>query len=128
MAAKVLDASAVAAMAFLEPTAGAVLERVRNYEWLAPSLLKFEMANICARKIRAMPENRDILIAQHRNTMTAPVSYTEVDYDEVVLLAGLYRLTAYDASYLWLAKDCNCELVTLDQGLADAFAKMERQR
>jgi predicted nucleic acid-binding protein len=124
---KVLDASAVASMAFLEPTAGAIQQRVRDCEWLAPSLLKFELANICARKIRAMPQNRDTLIAQHRSTLMAPVSYTDVNHEEAVLLAELYRLTAYDASYLWLAKDRSCELVTLDEDLAKAFQKMERQ-
>jgi predicted nucleic acid-binding protein len=34
------------------------------------------------------------------------------------------KLTAYDASYLWLAKHLNCELVTLDGKLEDAAGSL----
>jgi predicted nucleic acid-binding protein len=39
-----------------------------------------------------------------------------------VLLAEHNELTAYDASYLWLARRLEAELVTLDQGLEDAWS------
>ncbi len=38
-------------------------------------------------------------------------------------LATETGLTAYDASYLWLARQLGAELVTLDQQLARAAAK-----
>jgi len=40
--------------------------------------------------------------------------------EEVVELAELEALTAYDAAYLWLSRALGCELVTLDQALAAA--------
>ena len=47
-----------------------------------------------------------------------------VDPAGVVRLARSTGLTAYDASYLWLARDLGAELVTLDQRLARDAAKL----
>jgi len=47
------------------------------------------------------------------------IDFVEMDFTEVVLLAERYGLTAYDASYLWLARQL-AELVTLDQDLEKA--------
>jgi predicted nucleic acid-binding protein len=44
----------------------------------------------------------------------------EVDPVATLTLAEQFNLTAYDASYLWLARQLNIELVTLDQRLARA--------
>jgi predicted nucleic acid-binding protein len=45
-----------------------------------------------------------------------------VDHDQTAGLALETGLTAYDASYLWLARRLGAELVTLDKAL-DAAAK-----
>jgi predicted nucleic acid-binding protein len=47
----------------------------------------------------------------------------EVRFREVLELAESEGITAYDASYLWLARLLNLELVTLDGGLATAAAR-----
>jgi len=39
---------------------------------------------------------------------------------QVLTLAALSNLTAYDASYLWLARQRSLPLVTLDRALARA--------
>jgi predicted nucleic acid-binding protein len=43
-----------------------------------------------------------------------------VDHGGVIALAEQTGLTAYDASYLWVARHVNGPLVTLDDQLADA--------
>ena len=50
------------------------------------------------------------------------VEEVAVDYDEALDLAAATGLTAYDASYLWLARQLGAELVTLDRQLAKAEA------
>ncbi len=45
-----------------------------------------------------------------------------VDHDGALELAAATGLTAYDASYLWLARQLGAELVTLDRQLARAAA------
>ena len=50
------------------------------------------------------------------------IESVEVDHAEVVLLAERNEITAYDATYLWLARRLEAELVTLDQRLEDAWS------
>jgi predicted nucleic acid-binding protein len=50
------------------------------------------------------------------------IASVEVDHAEVVLLAERNGLTAYDASYLWLARRLEVELVTLDQSLEETWS------
>ena len=45
------------------------------------------------------------------------VKLMEVDPVGVLEAAHMFRLSAYDASYLWLARNFDCELVTLDARL-----------
>ena len=47
-----------------------------------------------------------------------------VDHDETLEAATATGLTAYDASYLWLARQLGAELVTLDSQLAKAEAAL----
>lgn len=49
-----------------------------------------------------------------------------MDHAAVLDLAEATGLTAYDASYLWLARSLDGELVTLDRKLAGALQKSER--
>jgi predicted nucleic acid-binding protein len=46
------------------------------------------------------------------------VNTVAVDHAAVPDLAEATGLTAYDASYLWLARELKAELVTLDRKLA----------
>ena len=50
------------------------------------------------------------------------VEEVAVDHDGALKLAVTTGLTAYDASYLWLARKLGAELVTLDKQLAKAEA------
>lgn len=49
------------------------------------------------------------------------VETVTVDYYGVLALAEATGLTAYDASYLWIARGLGAELVTLDRKLAAAM-------
>lgn len=118
---KVIDASALAALVFDEPEAELIAEHVRDCELVAPTLLSFEIANVCWVKIRRHPDEREALLAAF-HTPGLVVETLDVDHQAVVELALQTGLTAYDASYLWLARDLSIELVTLDRQLA-AFAE-----
>lgn len=117
---KVVDASALAAVAFLELKHASVQTRLRGFNLHAPRLLRFEMTSICLKKLRAYPANRDTIIAQFYESFDTAVSEHEVRHPAVLEIASQFKLSAYDASYLWLAKHLNCELVTLDARLESA--------
>jgi predicted nucleic acid-binding protein len=115
---KVVDASALAALLFAEPEAEAIAGRLEGARLAAPSLLGFEVANVCLTKIRRQPSQRDALRAAFRLAHRLRIETVAVDHAATVDLAERTGLTAYDASYLWLTRALDAELVTLDQKLA----------
>jgi predicted nucleic acid-binding protein len=117
---KVVDASAVAAILFGEPEAEAIAERLTGARLAAPSLLGYELANVCLTKIRRQPARREALRAALRLASRLKVEIVAVDHAATLDLAEATGLTAYDASYLWLARSLSGELVTLDRKLAAA--------
>ena len=121
MTARVVDASALCALLFGEPDGLAVAERLRNGRLIAPALLPFEVASVCLKKMRRHPERRDALMIAFGMLDRMEIGVVEVDHGEALVLAERSGLTAYDASYLWLARRISIELVTLDSQLASAL-------
>jgi len=121
MAAKVVDASALGALLFGEPDGAAVAERLRGAGLIAPALMPFEVANTCLKKMRRHPDQRDALMIAFGLLDRMEVGVVEVDPGEVLAVAERSGLTTYDASYLWLARIMNSELVTLGRRLEAAW-------
>lgn len=117
---KVVDASAFAALLFAEPEAETIAERLTGARLAAPALLDVELANVCLTKIRRQPSQREALSAAFRLAHRLKVETVAVDHAAALDLAEATGLTAYDASYLWLARALGAELVTLDRKLAAA--------
>ncbi len=122
MRVKVVDASAIAALLFGEPEAEAVVGLLGNARLVAPALLGFELANVFLIKSRRHLDQRHMLTAAFRFRDRLAVDEVAVDHDGALELAAATGLTAFDASYLWLARQLGAELVTLDEQLANAEA------
>ena len=122
MPGKVVDASALGALLFGEPEGPAVARRLREVGLIAPALLPFEVANVCLKKMRRHPDQRDALVIAFEMLDRMEVDIVEVNNREVLGLAQRLGLTAYDAGYLWLARRTGAELVTLDRQLEAAAA------
>lgn len=117
---KVIDASAAAAIIFDEPKSDAVAQALEGYRLVSPKLLGFELANVCMMKCRRFPAEREATLAMYALREQLNIEELAVDHDGVILLATQTGLTAYDASYLWLARRLGAELVTLDAALLRA--------
>jgi predicted nucleic acid-binding protein len=118
----VVDASALAAIVFDEPGADELAGRLEGRRLYAPPLLKYELANVAWKKARRHPAMsgriaRALRVALDRESW---ISWMDVDHADALLIARATGLTAYDASYLWLAGYLGAELVTLDARLAAA--------
>ena len=122
---KVIDACALAAAIFAEDSAEEVAVQVAGCELVAPTLLDFELVNICITKMRRRPDERDVLLAQYGRRKMIKVETMEVDHVAVLALAQRTGLTGYDANYLHLARTLEAELVTLDRQLAEAAEKFQ---
>jgi predicted nucleic acid-binding protein len=80
MPVKIVDASAVAALLFGEPEGAAVAERLRGFDLAAPTLLPFEIASVCLKKLKRHPEQEQAPLAGHR--LFARMNLARHDADE----------------------------------------------
>lgn len=122
MPVKVVDASAVGAILFGEAEGADVGARLEGAVLTAPALLAFEVASICVKKLSRDPARRAAFLAAFALLERMEIATASVEHGEAVELAARSGLTAYDASYLWLARRLGAELVTLDRQLAAAAA------
>jgi predicted nucleic acid-binding protein len=121
---KVADASAIAAILFLEPGYEAVEEAISGCELYAPALIRFELANVCLKKIKTRPAERDAILEAFASFDDFGVREKGIDFSEAIQLAQAGQLSLYDASYLWLAREIAVELITLDKRLAEAATRI----
>jgi len=122
MSATVVDASAIAAVLFDEPEAAPVMAGVSG-PLIAPGLLRYEMASICAAKLQREPKSAKLTLQRYRLFNGLDIEFAEPDWDALPLLARQWELSAYDAAYLQLAIRHKVPLVTLDARLAGAYDK-----
>jgi predicted nucleic acid-binding protein len=116
----VADASALAALLFGEPSGPEVAERLDGRALFAPTLLRYEVASVCLRKEREEPGKAKELRKALSLLPGLGVQEVRVPPEGLVEVARSTGLTAYDAAYLWLARELGVELVTLDARLEAA--------
>jgi predicted nucleic acid-binding protein len=116
----VVDASAVAAVLFDEPEAAPVAASVSGM-LLAPPLLRYEIASVCATKLVRHPARHREPLSRYRLLDELQIRYAEPDWDDLPRLAQRWALSAYDAAYLQLALAHGGALVTHDARLAAAY-------
>lgn len=116
----VVDASALAALAFGEPEAADVTTRIEFAALHAPALLDLEMANATLNRCRQHATETDRLLGGLARVLAIPIERHAVDTFAVLTLALETGLTAYDAAYLWLSRELGAPLVTLDKKLIAA--------
>lgn len=126
MTGTVVDASAIAAVLFDEPEAAPVMATVGK-TLLAPSLLGYELASVCATKLQLHPTEARLTLSRYRLFAGLDITYSEPDWHSLPLLAQKWKLSAYDAAYLQLALARKAPLVTLDSRLAAAYDKAARE-
>jgi len=119
----VVDASALAAIIFGEDGAEAVMARLEGAALNVPALLKFEVTHAAVKKARQNPRLAPEIF-QRLDSALDPrrgLRWHDVNATDVAIIARDTGLSAYDASYLWLAGWLEADLVTLDQRLSEAL-------
>jgi predicted nucleic acid-binding protein len=114
---KVVDASAVIAVLLDEPERLAVEPLLARQNLIAPTLLPFEITNVCATNALRFPDKEARYADALADFFGWSIALHDVDLVGAFVLARRYGLTAYDASYLWLSRELGLELVTLDAAL-----------
>ncbi len=119
MAVKVIDASALAAILFVEPGADELALAAADATLAAPALIEYEMGNTCWKKCRRHPQQAVALRAAFKAMGAMRLQLYDVDGGAVLALAESAGVTFYDASYLWLAEQLGVQLISLDRRLLD---------
>ena len=117
MADKVIDASALAAIAFAEPGAEAVIDEIDGHRLHAPTLIVFELMSVASKRAKKQPGATSLFLEALEAVSGLDLRFRGIDQEAIVRLGLATGLTAYDASYLWLSRMLGMPLVTLDQKL-----------
>jgi predicted nucleic acid-binding protein len=122
----VVDASTVAAVLFDEAEAEPLLASIAG-ELMAPTLLVYEIANICAAKLIVRPADAYTTLARYKLFADLEIELIEPDWVALPTFAIEWTLSAYDAAYLQLALARKASLVTLDARLAAAYDRASKK-
>jgi predicted nucleic acid-binding protein len=126
----VVDASVVGSWVLPDenhPEALAALERLKDEEAFAPSLLWFELRNLLLSNERRQRITPAQTAAALNLVEELPLRLDgQGDSDTTLQLARAHRLTIYDAAYLELAVRRHLPLVTFDTALAEAARSEKR--
>lgn len=114
----VLDCSTLAGLIFEEDWQAQALQKIEGCSLKAPYLLDVEITSVALKKHRR--GGPDIALSGLARYASMDIELFEVSAIDVFELAKRYQLSAYDASYLWLAADLTCPLATFDEKLATA--------
>jgi predicted nucleic acid-binding protein len=118
----VVDASAIGAIMFNEPAAAGLTAHLEGQTLIAPTLLNVELVKLALKKARRQPKFAPQISEELSAALRLVITLVDVPGTELFELAAATGLTAYDASYLWVARSRDIELVTLDHALAQASA------
>lgn len=116
----VTDSSLIAAIVYLEPTRAELLGALAGMQPVAPDLLRYEIVNVGMNKIRRKECDLDAALNALARFEEIAIDLLTAPLAPVLRLAERYRLSGYDASYLWLAGELSAPLFTLDERLAKA--------
>ena len=118
---KVVDASVLGSLLFEEPRAQEADDLITDSALQAPQLLLYELTHIAQKKSLQYPDQREAFQRSLEAALTMDISWREVDHIRVLELALETGLSAYDASYLYVARSLGLPLVTFDHKLQAAF-------
>jgi predicted nucleic acid-binding protein len=114
----VVDCSALAGMLFEEPWQALAAEKIHGRNLNAPFLLQVEITSVALKKHK---QGLDALaVSGLARYDTLDIALHQIQPASVLALALRYKLSAYDAAYLWLASELKAPLATFDEKLAAA--------
>lgn len=114
----IVDCSALAGVLFQEPWQTLAAEKIFGHVLNAPYLLQIEIASVALKKHRQGFEQLAADGLAHYETLE--IDLHRVEPAQALALALRYKLSAYDAAYLWLAAELRAPLATFDEKLGRA--------
>lgn len=116
----VVDANLLAAVVFTEEAAPQAAALLRGRALCAPAIVGLELANVAMNKVRRGAIRLEDASNALEDAERLDIERFEVGPREAFALAARYRLSTYDAAYLWLAARLDVPLATFDARLGEA--------
>ena len=114
----VIDCSLLAGLLFHESTQEDAAARISGKTLHAPFLLQLEMTSVALKKCKLGQGERAALALAEFDELA--IQLHEIEPKAVLNLALRYKLSTYDAAYLWLAAELKAPLATFDEHLGRA--------
>ncbi len=115
----VIDANIFLAVIMNEPEKKSIIERTQDIEIISPAILPYEIGNaliaIWKRNKLAAP----LIEEYYQIFLKIPVRLVEVKIIRALAIARNYKIYAYDAYYLEVAKRLNAKIMTLDKKIIE---------
>jgi predicted nucleic acid-binding protein len=115
----VVDCSAVCGILFDEPWRAEAISRIAARTLYAPHLLDHEIVSVALKKHR-QNWSRESIAGALEDYGQFQIELRDTDAAGQLELALRYKLSAYDAAYLWLAAELKAPLATFDEKLGAA--------
>lgn len=115
----VVDCSVLSSAVFEEETRDIALELLKGKALHAPYLLEHELVSVALKK-RKLGLASEAVASALASQSQLDIELHSTDVEAQHALAVQYKLSAYDAAYLWLAAELKAPLATFDEKLAKA--------
>ncbi|SRR5260370_42316514 len=120
----VVDTSAIIAVLVREPHRAALVQATVSADLVAPPSVHWEVGNAFS----AMFKRRRLTLRAARRALEAyrqiPIRFSEVELDRALEVAQDLNLYAYDAYVIVCALQHRCALLSLDEALVAAAARL----
>ena len=113
----VADTNTFLAVALEEPEKEWLIEATHGDDLVAPAVLPYEIGNALSSLFRRGAVTESELAVAWDAAAAIPVELATVDTRASLLLAGRFRIYAYDAYFLQCALERKSPLLTLDRGM-----------
>lgn len=113
----VVDTNTLLAVSMNEPEKDWLIDVTSGHDLVAPAVLPYEIGNALSSLARREVVEEKHLPAIWDATARIPVELISVNVRAALLLAGHFRIYAYDAYFLQCAIDAKAPLLSLDRGV-----------
>lgn len=113
----VIDASCILEYLLNQESKNFVVEKVGEYQLVAPQCLPYEIGNAVSKLIKRNLISTFDGVAVYHEFARIPLRLVEPDIPDSILIAGNTKAYAYDSYYISTAKRLNMPLFTLDEGM-----------
>lgn len=119
----IIDASCIVALLRLEPLSETVIQKAKEYEFLSPDCLPYEIGNCLSKLLK-----RNLISATHAVKLfelfnKLPVKFLDCKIENALSLAAEEKHYIYDMFYLECALRTGSPLFTFDEELMDIAKK-----